>query len=157
MLSKEKLWQFQMFQAPPIWLLKTFQSKWPFFYRHRLSPSLCTYTTSNHRQTRTFPSWIKMRVLQFLIVLLGGLVAAQQQALMDYLERRLLAIEVSLRPGSLCSQPHQHIQNSREVFLLETNAHSISSTNTFPFRWACVSLCDYKLNFWQCLFYYFTF
>ncbi|XP_026791088.1 olfactomedin-like protein 3A [Pangasianodon hypophthalmus] len=34
-----------------------------------------------------------MRILQFLVVLLGGVAAAQQQALMDYLERRLLAIE----------------------------------------------------------------
>ncbi|KAK3512852.1 hypothetical protein QTP70_028924 [Hemibagrus guttatus] len=34
-----------------------------------------------------------MNVLRFFVVLLGGLVAAQQQALMDYLETRLLAIE----------------------------------------------------------------
>ncbi|XP_026131490.1 olfactomedin-like protein 3A [Carassius auratus] len=35
----------------------------------------------------------KMRALQLLVLLLSGLVGAQQQALMDYLERRLLAIE----------------------------------------------------------------
>ncbi|KAA0707710.1 Olfactomedin-like protein 3A [Triplophysa tibetana] len=34
-----------------------------------------------------------MRALQLLVLLLFGLVGAQQQALMDYLERRLLAIE----------------------------------------------------------------
>ncbi|KAK1799987.1 hypothetical protein P4O66_006502 [Electrophorus voltai] len=34
-----------------------------------------------------------MRVLHFIVVVLSGLAAAQQQALMDYLERRLLAIE----------------------------------------------------------------
>ncbi|XP_076860554.1 olfactomedin-like protein 3A [Brachyhypopomus gauderio] len=34
-----------------------------------------------------------MRILQFLVVVLSGLATAQQQALMDYLERRLLAIE----------------------------------------------------------------
>lgn len=38
-----------------------------------------------------------MRVLHFLVVLFGGLATAQQQALMDYLERRLLAIEVRLK------------------------------------------------------------
>lgn len=38
-----------------------------------------------------------MRVFQLFVVLFGGLAAAQQQALMDYLERRLLAIEVSLK------------------------------------------------------------
>lgn len=38
---------------------------------------------------------VMVRILHFLVVLLCGLATAQQQALMDYLERRLLAIEVS--------------------------------------------------------------
>lgn len=40
------------------------------------------------------PPVFKMRALQLLVLVLSGLVGAQQQALMDYLERRLLAIEV---------------------------------------------------------------
>lgn len=52
-----------------------------------------------------------MRVFQFLVVLLGGLAAAQQQALMDYLERRLLAIEVSLKLPVLPAIPaHPELQ-----------------------------------------------
>lgn len=44
--------------------------------------------------SRQSPLLFKMRALQLLVLLLFGLVGAQQQALMDYLERRLLAIEV---------------------------------------------------------------
>lgn len=79
-----------------------------------------------------------MRGLKFLIVLLGGLVAAQQQALMDYLERRLLAIEVSLKFHVLPATPA--LPELHKAF---RNEYSISFTNTFSFRCvACLSVCD---------------
>lgn len=48
-----------------------------------------------------------MRALQLLVLVLSGLVGAQQQALMDYLERRLLAIEVRT---IMLSQPDPGLQ-----------------------------------------------
>lgn len=50
-----------------------------------------------------------MRALQLLVLFLSGLVGAQQQALMDYLERRLLAIEVRT---TMLSHPDPGLQTA---------------------------------------------
>ena len=60
-------------------------------------------------------------IIQFVLVLLCGLATAQQQALMDYLERRLLAIEVSLPlllAGLVGTKGHDciHFQSTRKPF-----------------------------------------
>lgn len=79
-----------------------------------------------------------LRIFQFVIVLFGGLVATQQQALMDYLERRLLAIEVSLKFPVPPATP-AHPEHKGSWFYLDLNAQSISSTNVFSFGCECMS------------------
>lgn len=62
--------------------MRAFPLRLSYAHKHTLSVS------------NQFPPVFKMRALQLLVLVLSGLVGAQQQALMDYLERRLLAIEV---------------------------------------------------------------
>jgi len=63
-----------------------------------------THTLTISKQS---PPVFNMRALQFLVLVLSSLVGAQQQALMDYLERRLLAIEVRT---IMLSQPDPDLQ-----------------------------------------------
>ncbi|KAI4889181.1 hypothetical protein NFI96_032656 [Prochilodus magdalenae] len=75
-----------MSQAPPLCLSKTFQWSWC------LQAFAFAFTQTLSRAGALRLSAM-VGIIQFVLVLLCGLATAQQQALMDYLERRLLAIE----------------------------------------------------------------